>query len=92
MTDRRLSNKGLAFYVALAYVILATIYSYWAMSNLVSDGILYYLFFPAMIIPSLILFTERDPGYMILICQVITLLLIWPVFWFFIHLFRKSEK
>ncbi len=92
MTDRKLSNKKLAFYAALVYVILATIYSYWAMSNLVSDGIFYYLFFPATIFPSLILFTEREPGFKILICQAITLLLTWPLFWLFIHLFRDDNK
>lgn len=92
MIDRKLSNKKLAFYVALVYSILATIYSYWAMYNLVSDGIFYYLFFPATIFPSLILFTEREPGFMILICQIITLLFIWLFFWLFIHLFRNDNK
>jgi 4-hydroxybenzoate polyprenyltransferase len=92
MPDGKLSNKKLAFYVALVYVILATIYSFWAMRNLVSDGILFYLFFPATIFPSLILFTEREPGFMVLICQAITLLLIWPLFWLFIHLFRNNNK
>jgi len=92
MTNGNLSNKKLAFYVALVYVILATIYTYWAMSNVASTGIFYYLFFPATIFLSLILLTERDPGLMILICQTITLLLIWPIFWLFIHLVRDENK
>ena len=92
MTDRKITNKKLAFYIALVYVILATIYTYWAMSNLKSDGILYYLFFPATIFPSSILFTERESIFMILICQAITLLFIWPLFWIFLHLFRNDNK
>ena len=86
------SNKKLAFYIALAYVILATIYSYWAMNNLVSDGVLYYIFFPATILPSLILLTEREPGAMILLCQVVTLVLIWLFIWVALHLFRDIKK
>lgn len=92
MIDGKLSNKKLTFIGALVYVMLATIYSYWAMSNLISDGILYYLFFPATIFPSLILFTEREPVFMILICQTITFLLIWPLFWLIVHLFRHDNK
>ena len=92
MTGSKLSNRKLAFYVAFVYVLLATIYSYWSMSNLVSDGILYYIFFPASIFPSLILFTEREPGFMILICQSITLLLIWAIFWLLINLIRTNNK
>src|ERR1035437_8706972 len=92
MTDRKISNKKLVFYIALVYIILATIYTYWAMSNLKSDRILYYLFFPATIFPSLILFTEREPRFMILICQAITLLFIWPLFWILLHLFRNDNK
>ena len=87
---RKISNKKLSFYLALFYVILATIYTYWAMTNLVSDGFLYYIFFPATIFPSLILFTEREPGIFLLICQTITFFIIWLLFWFFIHLFRDD--
>ncbi|MES2575248.1 MAG: hypothetical protein V4572_09920 [Bacteroidota bacterium] len=92
MTDKELSNKKISFYIALAYTILATVYSYWAMANLVVDGIFYYLFFPATIFPSLILLTERESGFMILICQAITLLLIWGIFWLFLHSFRDENK
>ena len=87
---KKISNKKLAFYIALVYVILATIYTYWAMNNLVTDGFLYYTFFPATIFPSLILFTEREPGILLLICQTITLIIIWLLLWFFIHLFRDD--
>src|ERR1700709_38022 len=90
MENDKISNKKLAFYIALVYVILATIYTYWAMSNLVSDGFLYYIFFPATIFASLILFTEREPGILLLICQTITLLIIWLLFWFFINLLRDD--
>ncbi len=89
---KRISNKKLAFYITLVYVILATIYSYWTMRNLEEGGILYYVFFHAIIFPSLILFTEREPALMILICQTITLFIIWPFFWLFIHLFRDGIK
>jgi hypothetical protein len=89
---KNISNKKLAFYITLVYIILATIYSYWAMINLVSDGVLYYVFFPALIFPSLILFTEREPGIMILICQIITLFILWPLFWLFIHIFRNDNN
>ena len=91
MTNR-ISNKKLSFYITLGYVILATIYTFWAMTDVVSDGILYYFFFPATIIPSIILFTEREPGIMILICQAITLFMMWPLFWLFVQLFRKDNK
>jgi hypothetical protein len=92
MTDRKLSNKKLAFIVALIYVIVATIYSVWAMNNLVSDGILYHFFYPATIFPSLIVFTEREPLFRVLICQVITLLFIWLLFCFLTYLFRDVNK
>ena len=92
MIERKLSNKKLAFTIALFYVTLATIYSVWAMNNLVSDGVLYSFFFPAIVFPSLILFTETEPLFMVLICQVITLLIIWPIFWFFTNLIRKENK
>ena len=89
---KKISNKKLAFYIALVYVILATIYRYWTMRNLEEGGFFYYLFFPAIIFPSLILFTERDPTVMILICQTITLFILWPLFWLFIYLFRDGIK
>ena len=86
------NSKKNAFYIALVYVTLATIYTYWAMTNLVSDGFLYYIFFPATIIPSLILFTEREPGILLLICQTITFFIIWLLLWFFIYLFSNDIK
>jgi len=91
MTNK-ISNKKLAFCIALVYVTLATIYSYWTMRNLEEGGFLYYLFFPVIIFPSLILFTEREPTVMILICQTITLFIIWPFFWLFINLCRDDKK
>ena len=88
---KKISNKKLAFCTAFVYVILATTYGIWAMTNLESDGVLFYIFLPATIFPTLILFTQRDPGLMILICQIITLFIIWLLFWLIIHLFRDDN-
>ena len=92
MDRSKISNRRLAFYIAFVYVVLATIYCYWAMDNLISDGFLYYLFSPAAFFPSLILFTEREPGLMILICQIITFLILWPMTWLFTFLIRGQNS
>lgn len=88
----KISNKKLSFFIALAYVALATFYSYWSMRNLVSDGVLYYLFYPASIFPDIILFSEREPWFMIVICQIFTLFLIWPLIWMFTALIREIKN
>ncbi len=88
MTYQKLSTQKLAFYVALIYVVLATVYSYWSVNNTISDGVFYYLFFPASVFPTLILFSESNSGVMIFFCQAITMFLLWPIFGFIIHLFR----
>jgi hypothetical protein len=59
--------------MALTYVIAATFYAYWATYNMVIDGFFNYFFLPATLIPSLIIFTEREPLFAVLICQAITL-------------------
>jgi hypothetical protein len=92
MTTIKMSNKKLALYIAAVYVILATIYIYWAMSNLIIDGVLHYIFLPVTLFPSLILFTEREPSLMILICQTITCFLIWPLVFLVVSLVRDDTK
>ena len=86
-----MSNKTLAFIIAAVYVVLATIYSHWAVSHSVSDGVLFYFFFPASIIPSLIFFAEREPMLLILICQTITLLIFWLFCWMLLASYRSDR-
>ena len=85
-----MTNKKLAFNISLVYVILATIYCYCEATNLISEGILHNIFFPAIVFPSLILFAESNPWLMILICQIITLLIIWLIIWFCLNFCRKD--
>ena len=77
MQATRNSNGKLALLIAGAYVILATIYSYWAVGNSVSDGALFYFFLPASTLPSLIFFSERHPALLILVCQTATTAVLW---------------
>jgi hypothetical protein len=85
-----ISNKWLSFWFAFGYVFLATIYALMSRGN-PEEGFLFCLFFPAMVFPSLILFTERDGGMMILICQIITLFPFWGLMYVFVRFFRKKN-
>lgn len=92
MTKEKSSNKKIAFYVALFYVISATIYIYWTMNNLETEGIFFYFFFPVTIFPSLILLTEKGPLLMMFVCQTIAFLIIWPILFLVIQLFRDDNS
>jgi predicted permease len=72
---------------------MATIFVY-NVKNIDSglNSFLFIIFLPATIFPELILFTEREPWNMILICQLITLLILWPFFWLIIHLCRDDNN
>jgi positive regulator of sigma E activity len=56
------------------------------------EGFLFYLFFPVMIFPSLILYTESNGGMMILICQTITLFPIWGLSYVLVFVYRKEKQ
>lgn len=49
-------------------------------------------FLPVTLIPSIILLVEPHPFYMLLVSQLITLLVVWPVLFGIISLFRKIRK
>jgi hypothetical protein len=68
-----MTNKKLAFLISATYVGLATIYAFYAMENLTSDGFLFYFFLPANFFAQLIIFTERNPFLWLLVSQLITL-------------------
>ena len=85
-----MSNRKLSFIIAFIYVIFGTFYSYYAMNNVISDGIIYYIFFPVSIIPQIILFTEREPFLYILICQIITLVITTLLIWSLMSVIRKK--
>jgi len=90
--ESRMSNRKLSLIIAFVYVVLGTFYSYYAINNMISDGIIYYIFFPVSFLPQLILFTERDPFVYILICQTITLAITSIFLWFFISIVRANKK
>ena len=87
-----MSNRKLSFIIAFIYVILGTLYSYYAMNNLISDGIIYYIFYPVSILPQIILFTERESFLYIFICQTITLVIMTLLIWSLISVLRKEKK
>ena len=86
----RIANKKLAFNLSLIYVVFATIYCYWAAANQVSDGVLNYLFFPVIVLPLLLLLVESNPALPILICQIITLFVIYSLFLVIVKFFRPN--
>jgi chloramphenicol O-acetyltransferase len=92
MNKQKISNRKLSFLIAFFYVLTGTFYSYWEFKSLITDGILYYLFFPVAFFPFLILFTEREPGFMILMCQLITLFFVWSLVWGVLRVFRKDNN
>jgi hypothetical protein len=92
MKRRKLSNKKLALIIAIIYVAIATILSILSSKNQINDGLLNYIFFPATIFPTLILFTESKPMLMIFLCQTVTIILVWLLFWGIINLFRVRNE
>jgi hypothetical protein len=88
MIEINLSNKKLAFIITFVYVILATIYCY----SGVHIDLLHYVFFPAIIFPSLILMVESDPLILIIICQSISISLFFPFIWLIINFLRNKNK
>gem|GEM_PF-4756952 len=86
-----MSNRRLAFIISFTYVILATIYAYWAMWHPGSDGILHYIFLPASLFPMLIFFTESQPMLWILASQSITATILWLLLWLIAYGIRTES-
>ena len=85
-----LSNKKLSFLITFIYVLLATIHLYNKTTIPILDIILYFIFILAEVFPFLILYSEKDPNIMVLICQIITVLILWPVTLLITYLLRKK--
>jgi len=95
----KISNKRLSLYISLTYVGLGTIYSllYWTAGNPMSinetfGNILFFIFIPVSIVSIGALFTSRDPGFFIVITQIITFLLVWALIYGITSVFRKEPK
>jgi hypothetical protein len=87
---RKISNVKLSFYIAFAYVGLATIYFFWAMNSGVQVDFLFFIFFPVSIFPFLFSFFFGQSKLFLLFFQTVTFLIIWFVLFFFINLFRDD--
>ena len=81
-----------ALYIVLVYVLLATVYSYCSVIYHLNLGVLYYLFLPACYFPTIILQAEREPLLTLIVCQSISALILWPVCWLIIILFKKDKQ
>lgn len=86
----RLSNWRLALAISATYTLLGTIYSYYAMSSMMSSDIWFLLFFPVSFLPQLILFTESNPFYIILAIQTVIMFLVAAFIWVFIKAARED--
>jgi hypothetical protein len=90
---RKISNKKLSLFISSVYVVLGTTYGviYWTPANIFGK-LLFYPFMPVCFAPIGLMFTERNPFFLILITQTITFFLIWGLVYFGLHLFRKSAS
>ena len=88
----KLSNKKLTFIICFGYVLGATLYAYWSTYNAVTDGLLYYIFFPVAFFPSLIIFTESNAFIWVLLCQCITFSFLYLITWGIIDIIRKDRE
>lgn len=96
---KNISIVKLSFLIALIYVALGTIYSYtyWTYSNPMRlnetlGHILFYFFLPTSFIAIMILFSERDPNFLIFISQTITLLIVWGFTYGITSMFRSKKR
>ena len=87
---KRWSNWKLALVISTIYTLLGTAYSYYAIDQMVTSGFLYWFFFPVSIVPQLILFTEREPFYSILLVQTITTFALAALIWVFLKSARDE--
>lgn len=90
-----ISNKRLSFIISIIYVGLGTLYglAYWTYlnpSNAFSD-FLFYFFMPASFLLEVILFTERDPFFLVLFTQIFTFFIFWAIFNFILGLFSAKK-
>lgn len=88
----KLSNKKLSFLITFIYVLLGTIHLYNKTSIALVDIVLYFIFILAEVFPFLILYSEKDPNIMVLKCQIITVLILWPLTLLITKLLRKKSN
>jgi hypothetical protein len=86
-----MTNKRLAFLISATYVGLATIFAFYSMENLISEGVLFYFFLPANFFAQLIIFTERNPFAWLLISQLVTLGITFLLVYAVISSIKKSK-
>ena len=85
------TSLKLAFYIVLSYVILATVYSFCSFQYQFNITVLHYLFLPAGYFPSIIFLAEREPWFSIIICQLVSTLILWPICWLIIVVSTKDN-
>ena len=85
------TNLKVALFIVLTYVLLATIYSFCSFQFQFNIRILRYLFIPAGYFPSIIFEAEREPWFSIIVCQLITLMILWPLCWLTIILIKQDK-
>lgn len=88
----KLSNKKLSFLITFVYVLLGTIHLYNKTSIAIIDILLYLIFILAEVFPFLILYSEKDPNLMVFKCQIITVLILWPLTLLITNLLRKKSN
>jgi len=96
---KKVAAGKLSFILAFLYVGLGTLYFYWFM---VGDFIFVHyqpvfsfldsFFRPVISFPILIMLVEADPFWLLLICQVLSLCIIWVLLFGIISLYRKIMK
>lgn len=87
-----LSNSKLALFISVCYVASASIYL--LLEDTTSSWVgllLYFLFFPALVFPNLILLVQKDPAIYLLICQAITCLIFWGVLSLVLMIYRRNS-
>jgi hypothetical protein len=89
---RKTSNALLSFSIALDYVMLATACVLLDIDTMPVIGVIAWFFFPAAIMPGLIMFSEREPCMMILKCQLITLLIVWILLWGIMSAYKYEQS
>ena len=87
-----MANRKLSFIISSSYVAFATIYAFYAMDNMVSEGFLYFFFFPANFFTQLIIFTETDPSLWLLGSQLVSLAITYFLLWGFLYSIRTDKK
>ena len=89
---KKLSNWTLALIITMTYVILGTIHVNHYEDEGTFEKFLFFFFIPVEILPGLLLWSESKPTTLIIICQTINCLILWPIIWLPVNLFRDEQS